>query len=92
MRQPVFTALARGDHDNRQVGARPHLAGQGQPVFVRQAEVQQDQVDCLAVHDRQHFLAGAGVADLEIFRLQIGGQQGLDELVVFDDQQMFLHA
>ena len=90
--QPVLAALALGYHDDRDRRARPDLAGQGQAVFVGQPQIKKDQIDVLGIEGGHHFFSGSGVTDFIALALHIGGEQRLNQFVVFDNEKMICYA
>ena len=89
-RHSVVQLLTSGQYEYGYIGVRSNLTGQGEAIFIRQAKVQENQVDLLLVQNSHHLLTVTGTTRGESGLFQIRGEQGLDEFVVFDNQQAML--
>ncbi len=84
-------ALA-GDHDDGNVRALAHLAGDGEPVGAAEVEVERDEVDRLA-QGQFHLGRTAGLGDAKPLVLEAATQEAPDLRVVVHHQDMLLgHA
>ena len=77
-----------GDHDDRDVGFGAQRAAQRQPVFARQHEIEQDEVDARVGQRLAHGFAVAGAADAKAVLDERARHQFAHLSVIVDDQDM----
>ncbi|MNO78258.1 hypothetical protein D3C76_693890 [compost metagenome] len=82
----VDFVVAPGDQDDPDFRAHPQLAGQGQAVLARQADVEHHQVDALAGQEGFRQFRRGGAMDVVTFLGQVGVQQIANQRIVIDDQ------
>ena len=75
---------ARRHHDDRDVGARPELAADVEPVAAGQHQVEQHDVGADAQHGGHDLVAAADHVDLDAMAVQVLGGQPGEPLVVLD--------
>lgn len=90
--EQAFLGLIAGQDDDRRGRPSPNLTRQNQPAFVRQAQVNNDQVHHIALEDRVHVLAGSDLSHPGVLALpRRKRDQGLHGLVTINDQNVTLH-
>jgi hypothetical protein len=85
---PVDVFALAGDHDDANLGLSADLAQQRKTVFVRQVDVQQDQIHITPGEEIAHGYAIGCGADLVAFFADVGRQCRAGDRIVFDDQDM----
>src|SRR5581483_9624575 len=88
----VDRLAARGQHQDRGRGAGADLPADVEPVHVRQAEVEDDGIEGLAVLQRQPGRALGGGGDAEAGPVEIGLDHLGEARVVLDEQDAIGHG
>jgi hypothetical protein len=84
----IDVLAARGEHDDRYLRFRAHLAAQAEAVFTRQHHVEDEQIDAMVGHRPDHFAPVDRHRDVAAVAAQVFRDQRPRLAVVVNDENV----